>query len=382
MPEYRAAVIGLGRMGSTFDDEMREGGVVFRPYCHGPAYFYSPLVELVAGADIHDEQRAIFGERWGLSSDHVYSDYKEMLERERLDIVSVSTTARHRAAIVQDVARAGVKAIWAEKPICMSLEEADNMVRVCREEGAVLAVNCARRWSPQYIEARNIIDSGELGDVLQVTTNFRSDLSSFGSHLLDTVRFLAGGDVQWVFGEMESDEAAATDDDIMGNAYLSFDNGARAFVRAMPCGEVGPVEFDVIAERGRISISEGPVRFELIRLGTTDPFGVDFHGPSSKIGAPLPVSYPIPLPPQVQGTGLTIVEDLINAIETGQPPRCSGEDGRAALEIGVAMRESHRRGGVKVTLPLEDRSLKIIANETTGDEVPRRIRRQREAAAR
>ena len=141
------------------------------------------------------------------------------------------------------------------------------------------------------------------------------------------------------------------------------------------------VEFEVIAERGRISISESPVRFELIRLGTPDPFGVDFLG-SSKMGAPLPVSYPIPLPPHVKGTGLTIVEDLINAIETGQPPRCSGEDGRTALEIGVAMRESHRRGVVKVTLPLEDRSLKIIAKEAVGDEVPVRIRRQRAAEAR
>ena len=54
MAEYKAAVIGLGRMGSTFDDEMTRGGSLFLPYCHAPAYHYSPQTRLVAGADTHD----------------------------------------------------------------------------------------------------------------------------------------------------------------------------------------------------------------------------------------------------------------------------------------------------------------------------------------
>ena len=73
--------------------------------------------------------------------------------------------------------------------------------------------------------------------------------------------------------------------------------------------------------------------------------------------------------------GLTIVADLINSIETGEPPKCSGEDARQALEIAIAMRESHRRGGVKVGLPLSDRSVRILSQEIGGDSVPARIRR-------
>ena len=60
MSTYRAAVIGLGRMGSTFDDEITQGGSLFLPYCHGPSYHAAPNVELVAGADLHEEQAAIF----------------------------------------------------------------------------------------------------------------------------------------------------------------------------------------------------------------------------------------------------------------------------------------------------------------------------------
>ena len=68
--------------------------------------------------------------------------------------------------------------------------------------------------------------------------------------------------------------------------------------------------------------------------------------------------------------GLTIVDDIVNAIETGRPPKCTGEDGRQALEIAIALRESHRRGGVKVNLPLEDRKLQIMASESLYDNVP------------
>ena len=372
MPQYRAAVIGLGRMGSTFDDEIKTGGSIFLPYCHAPAYHASPLVELVAGADPHDEQRSIFGERWGLSSEHLYADYRDMIAKEQLDIVSVATTAKIRARIVQDLARAGAKAIWAEKPIAISLEEADTMVRVCREEGVAVAINCARRWTPFYAEARRIIDEGELGDILQVTGYGQCGLSHNGSHLLDIIRFMAGGDVEWVFGEMESDEAARGDNDLMGNGYLAFDNGVRGYVRGMPTGAAS-WEIDVIGEKGRIRVLENAAEAEIYRLD-----GGDSEGSRSR--KPVVARYPFPFPPRIQGTGLTIVEDLVSAIETGSRPKCSDEDGRAALETAIALRESHRRGGVKVTLPIEDRTLLVHSQETLQGDEPARIRRLKQTA--
>ena len=376
MSAYRAGVIGLGRMGSTFDDEIMRGGDIFLPYGHGPAYHYSPLTDLVAGADIHDEQRALFGERWGLSTDHLYSDYREMLAKEELDIVSVCTTARIRSAVVQDAARAGVKAIWAEKPISLSLEEADAMVQTCREEGVVLAINCQRRWHPLFSEARRIIEAGELGDIQQVTAYASCNLSHNGSHLIDTMTYLAGGKVEWVFGEMESDEAAAGDDDLMGNGYMAFDNGARAYVRAMPTGSAY-WDFDVIGERGRIRSLNDGMEWELIRMEASDPDSFGFRPDTVRGNSPLPAKYPFPWPERFRGTGLLVLEDLVASIETGRPPRCSGDDGLAVLEAAMALRESHRRGGVKVALPLEDRTLTIRSTEIQGDDVPARIRRLR-----
>ena len=86
MTTYRAAVIGLGRMGSTFDDEMDQGGSIFLPYCHAPSYCASPRTDLVAGADPHDEQRQIFGDRWGLAADQLFADHREMLEKARPEL--------------------------------------------------------------------------------------------------------------------------------------------------------------------------------------------------------------------------------------------------------------------------------------------------------
>ena len=367
MPAYRAAVIGLGRMGSTFDDEIERGGSIFLPYCHAPSYHASPRTDLVAGADIHEEQRTLFGERWGLSADHLYGDYRRMLAEEQLDLVSICTTARMRSQIVADVARAGVKAIWAEKPLTLTLAEADAMVQVCREHDVALAVNCARRWNPLFVEARRLIDSGELGDLLQITAYAECGLSHNGSHAIDTIRYLAGGEIQWVFGEMESDEAALGEADPRGNGYLAFDNGVRAYLRSTPCGAAS-WEFDVIGTDGRIRSLSGALEFEFWQLRE--------GGPRNRR---IATKIPFPWPARMQGMGLDILEDLTGAVEGGRQPRCSGEDGRAALETAIALRESHRRGGTKVELPLEDRSLGIQSSEIGQDQVPARIRRLRAA---
>ncbi len=287
-----------------------------------------------------------------------------MLARERPDIVSVCTTAKVRPTVVEDAARAGVRVIWAEKPIAFSLAEADGMVRVCRENGVALAINCARRWNPFFSEARRMIEAGELGTILQVTGYGQCGLSHNGSHLIDIVRYMAGGEVAWAFGEMESDGAAAGENDLMGNGYLAFDNGARGYVRGMRCGPAN-WEIDVIGEQGRVRALTDATGFELIRLEA-----------GGKRGRGQAVKCPFPWPARMQGMGLTILEDLTAAVETGRPPRCSGADGLAALGVAGALRDSARRGGVKVHLPVADRTLAIRSAETLQGELPARIRRQ------
>ena len=269
-----------------------------------------------------------------------------------------------------DAINAGVKAIWAEKPFTLSLAEADEVIELANRKGVAIAVNCSRRYNVFFTEARRMVDEGELGEILQITAYAQCNLSHNGSHAIDAMRYLATGDVEWVFGEMESDEKAGGEQDLMGNGYMAFDHGARGFLRGTPTG-AAPWEFDLIGTEGRVrSLAQG-METQYYRWV---PGGLRDQG--------LPARAPFPLPTKIPSTGLSVVEDLVNCIETGRQPRCSGEDGRKALEIAIALRESHRRGGQRVDLPLADRSLRILSGEISGDAVPARVRRmQRDQAA-
>ena len=324
------------------------------------------------GADPHDGQRAAYRQKWGIES--LYADYREMLERERPDILSICTTAKPRARILLDAveigASRGLKVIWAEKPMALSLEEADRMIAACRAAGIVLAIGCARSWKANFNRMRELIEVGELGDLLQVIGLAQCGLSHNGSHLLATVNYLAGARAEWVFGHITSDEAAASDDDPQGNGYLQYANGVQGFVRTMPCG-AADWDIEVIGTKGRLRSLNNGEQTEFWKLV-----------PSSLEGRGLePAQHIFPLPTSNENANVRCVRDLIACIETGKEPNCSGEDGRHALEIALALRESHRRGGTRVDLPLADRSLNIRSLETLHGDDPAIVRRARAAAA-
>jgi predicted dehydrogenase len=354
---YRAALIGLGRIASTLDDSVQGYPAAKLPYAHMACYREVPAVEVVAAADSYAEQRAAFRQRWGL--ENLYADYREMLEKEKPDIVSVTTSAKPRPGIVIDCARAGVRVIYAEKPIALSLAEADAMIAACQEAHVTLAVGCTRRWDAGWNRVRELIDAGEIGRVLQVTGYGEANLSHNGSHLLDLIRYLAGGEVTWVFGEMESDQKAAGDEDLMGNGYLAFDNGVRAFARCWPSG-AAYWEFEVIGETGRFRSLANTWEIE---------FWQSRPGPR-----PEPIRRLFPHPQRIQSPGVRAILDLVKCLDTGKLPNCRGEDGRAALETAIALRESHRRGGVRIDLPLANRELRILSAETLGGDVPFALR--------
>ena len=356
---YKAAVIGLGRIASTIDDEVL-GTSWMLPFSHMGSYREVPEVRVVGVADLHPDQRADFGRRYELEERQLYADYRELLERERPDIVSVCTNAKHRHGVVTEIARmgVGVKVIWAEKPLAISLQEADEMVEACRKAGIALAVNNLRRWHPWFVEARKLIDAGALGEIQHVHS-FQRGTWSNNSHMVDLARFMAGGDgkIRWVFGEMESDEAAAAEQDTRGVGFWRFESGAYAHLRTIATGLVD--ELDVIGSDGRIRATNNGVGWELWK----------------KVGGDRDAEFALhqfPRPQWLASPGAMAVRDFVEVIETGKRPNATGEDGVAHLEAILGMRESHRRGGVRVELPLADRSLGILSSEVRF-EMPRAV---------
>ncbi len=135
MKTYRAAVIGCSRMGGFIDNEVVGAPKHVPPYSHGAGFFACPRTDLVACSDVRTDVMEQFGMRYNVPKSGQYTDYREMIEKEDLDIVSVATQPEPRTAIVIYAANHGIKAIYAEKAFAASLAEADAMVSEAYREG-------------------------------------------------------------------------------------------------------------------------------------------------------------------------------------------------------------------------------------------------------
>ena len=339
MKPFRAAVIGCGRIGSTIDEEHR-GEPQFRyPWAHAPAYIEAKGVELVAASDLIPERREDFRNRWGVTA--LYSDFLEMVAKEQPDIVSITTNAKERAEVVIALAESGVKAIYATKPMCRTLAEADAMIETCRKNSVILAIACHKNWSPWFQACLQAIRDGEIGAFSSMVCNYGWSLSRGHSHTLAIFRQFAGVPAKWVFGHMNSDEKAAGDDDLSGTGMIFYENGIRGFLNTG-----GWLNIDFIGSDGWICARNEHADFE---MWTRFPISEE------------PVRRQFPNPKRPRSSQQAAIEGIVRNLRDGTEPECPGEYGREALEIAIALRESHRRGGEKIELPLEDRNLRMNA---------------------
>ena len=144
---YKAAIIGLGRIGAGFEDS------------HMTAYRDCEDTQLVALCDINE---SLMYEWLSVmrNSAKLFTDYKRMITGNWLDIVSVCTPPETHCQIVCDIAPY-VKAIYCEKPIATTLEDADRMIDVCHKYGVILQINHQRRFTqPKFRFSRGIFNTG------------------------------------------------------------------------------------------------------------------------------------------------------------------------------------------------------------------------------
>src|SRR5262249_3283881 len=126
---YRAALVGCSRMGAFIDNEVVGSRSIVLPYSHAAGYEACPRTDLVAGADLRPDVLAAFGERYGVPPERRYTDYRELIEREHPDILSVATQPEQRAEVALFALDYGVRALYLEKPFCASLSEAEALRR-------------------------------------------------------------------------------------------------------------------------------------------------------------------------------------------------------------------------------------------------------------
>lgn len=178
MPKtYRIAVIGRTGKGN---------------YGHGLDLVWKGFdnVEIVAVADEDAKGRAAAAQR--LQAKNAYADYRQMLAKERPQIVSVADRwlDRHRDMVIA-CAEHGAS-IFLEKPFCRTLDEADAMVATCERHHVKLAIAHQTRYSPRLRRVQELIAQGRLGDLIEMRGRGKEDargggqdLMVLGTHIMD-----------------------------------------------------------------------------------------------------------------------------------------------------------------------------------------------------
>lgn len=128
-----------------------------------------PDVEIVAGADLIEGKAEAFFKEHGMPDIRCYRSHTELLEKEKLDAVTICTYNSTHAVCAIDAMKAGVH-VLLEKPMCVTLEEAIEMRKVEKETGMILSIGFQPRLDPNMKLVKRIVQSGELGHVYYVQT--------------------------------------------------------------------------------------------------------------------------------------------------------------------------------------------------------------------
>ncbi|MCI0457888.1 MAG: Gfo/Idh/MocA family oxidoreductase [Gemmataceae bacterium] len=354
---YRVAVIG--RQGS---------------YGHGLDVVWKTIanVEIVAVADDNDKTRADAARRLGVKN--AYADYREMLEKEKPQIVSVAHgyLGAQRDTVVA-CAQAGAH-MFLEKPMCRTLAEADEMVQACEKHHVKVAIAHQTRYSPRVHRIQEMIASGRLGDLLELrgrgkedTRGGGQDLLVLGTHIMDLMRAFAGP-ARWCFATVLQNGRPAGKEDVrqgstglgllLGDhiqATYGFDKGVHGTFGTHRAKVGAGTRFGLalFGTKGVVQLTTGslPAAYFL-----DDPSW--FPGRSRAAWQEI-TSAGVGQPELLKDSGLGlanqwVVQDLIAAIENDRQPLDSIYDGRAALEMILAVYEAHRQHR-PVEMPLQNR---------------------------
>ena len=339
---YRTAIVGCGRIGCAFDDDPRRVHVS----THAGAYSRASGVKLVALSDVDTTRLDRYADKFGVPGR--YRDYREMLKREAIDVLSVCTWSKSHRQIAQDAVASGVKAIFCEKPIADSLEAADAMVQCCSQAGVLLMVNCQRRFDPMHQQVAALLRAGALGKIQQATCYYSGGVANNGAHLFDLLRFLLG-EAAWVQGIL-SDNLSPNPEDPNVDGWVKFVNGPLVAVQACDAEGLAIFEVNILAARGRLSIRRFGLDLQFEEVRQSEQFSEDLD------------FYPAPPPVELgaQEFMLQAVNHLLDCLRSGRQPLCSGEDGRRALEMIIALRDSAVGSSRQIELPLANTTTTAI----------------------
>lgn len=279
MKELGICLIGAGRAGMIH------------------AYNFNSKVKgakMVAVVDVLEETAKKAAMELGVSD--YYTDYKEALKNTNIDaVVIVSPTNLHKQIVI-DCANEG-KHIFCEKPMAMNVNECQDMIDVCKKNGVKLQIGFMRRHDASFIKAKEIIESGAIGDVCVIHSCTRGPskprawmydvkkangvLAELNSHDIDCIRWLANSEIKTIFavgGNFRNKEMAEKYPEYYDSVVMSgqFQNGIQYTIDGAAYVQYGyDAKVEVVGTKGKIQIGRSDAEFikaTTVESGTSTPF--------------------------------------------------------------------------------------------------------------
>jgi predicted dehydrogenase len=149
--------------------------------------------------------------------DRLYIDYRNLLESENPDFLSICTPAPQHREITVASAASGIH-VLCEKPIATDLAEADEMISACDQAGVKLAINHQQRCSPQFQNAKRLVTEGRIGHLRVIHDRGKNrqggyEMMEIGTHIFDSMHFFADDPLS-AFGHLTTRGYSTTPEDI------------------------------------------------------------------------------------------------------------------------------------------------------------------------
>lgn len=285
----------------------------------------------------------------------IYADYRAMLTEVKPDFVAIATESGKHAAIALDCIHAGAN-VLIEKPVALSICEADNIIAAAKANSVVAGVCHQNRFNKAVQKLRSAIDTGRFGRIYNIAAVVRWNrnedyykqapwrgtwqqdggcLMNQCIHNIDLLRWI-GGDVESVIGATGNFQHPYIEAEDFGAAIVQFKSGAIGTLEGTV--NVYPHNFEetlaVFGERGTAKLGGKSVNaIEVWEFADGKDTLEDVQREFTED------------PPDIYGFGHTpLYRDFIEAIANKQTPYISAEDGKCAMECVLAIYQSSESG--------------------------------------
>jgi predicted dehydrogenase len=305
-------------------------------------------MELGAVCDQDELRASEFGDKYNVNS---YINFSEMMEREQVNLVSVLTHSGSHANIVIELSKFK-KDIIVEKPISLTLEDSNNMIEACCQNGIRLFVVKQNRYNPPILELKKIITEGKLGKLNLGTIRLRwaRDENYYKNELWRGTWEKDGGVLcnqaihhldllQWMMGDIDTVSAigATRMADIQAEdtaiVSIKFKSGALGVVEATTTTRPSNIEASVsilgtdgIVEIAGMSVNK--VVHWKVRSNNEDESISRLNRENNIFGS----------------SHIEFYKDVAKSIKDNVPPAIDGNEGMKSLKLVIAAYESIESG--------------------------------------